>query len=442
MECGLYENKKALILGMGISGRSAARFLTAKGANVCGVDKNALQLSTHPDIVSLKNFCLVDESDCPPLRNFNLAVLSPGINSEHPLVRQAMQEGVEVVGEIMLGCRYAWQKILGITGTNGKTTVTLLVTHALNAAGLPAKALGNVGVPFSQELLSAQPDDIFVLELSSYQLEQLEGAFLDQGVLLNITPDHLDRYKSMDDYAQAKLRIASCMKPSRKLWIEEKSYGNYTASVPSSNRYGYHSGCALYTDLHHLYFEGRSFVLPPGLQGKKSHALENFLAAFALCQSQGVTYAQFAASYASFKMPSHRIEFVLEKEGVRYYDDSKGTNIDAVLRAVESIEGKLILIAGGVDKGSSYTTWIEPFKNKVKCICAIGQAAGKIESQLAHAIPVTSFATLEEAVSGAARLALKGEAVLLSPGCASYDMFKDYAHRGDVFQQYVKRGLQ
>src|SRR4029077_14479995 len=202
--------------------------------------------------------------------------------------------------------------------------------------------------------------------------------------------------------------------------------------------YGYDKAAFISTDLSSVFSEGKKlFELPPALKNKKSHDLENLLAAFALCSDRGVLGETFLDAWLSFKKPPHRIEFVTEFQGVSYYDDSKGTNIDAVKRAVQSLEGPIILIAGGVDKCAPYTPWLEEFKNKVKLICAIGQAAAKIYEQLASHIPVMIFHSLDEAVHQATRFAQEGDNVLLSPGCSSFDMFKDYVHRGKEFQRIV-----
>ena len=203
--------------------------------------------------------------------------------------------------------------------------------------------------------------------------------------------------------------------------------------------YGYRSTSFIHTDLKVVFREGhRVFELPESLRDRRSHDLENCLAAYALCADKGIEGEEFIAAWRSFKKPPHRVEFVAEYQEVKYYDDSKGTNIDAVIRAVESLDGPLILIAGGVDKGAPYLPWLQGFKNKVKWICAIGEAAGKIRDQLTPYIPVEIFPSLVEAVKQASLIANRGDSVLLSPGCASFDMFKDYAHRGETFQQIVR----
>lgn len=431
--------KKVLVIGLGISGAAAANFLLDRGAYVHGVDRN---LST-PAIDALRERGATIRLDSVPcdVSFFDLIVVSPGIPQDHLLYREAQKAGVEVIGELELGCRYATQRMIGITGTNGKTTVTLLITHVLNDNGWHAKALGNVGVPITKEISLAKPSDVLIMELSSYQLETLTSPVLNAAVILNITPDHLDRYKNMDAYACAKFRIGNCLKKGAPLYIEGKTMAEYGSLLDPEyviRTYGYSKDDFLSTDLITLVQAGETVgLLPSSYQGKASHDLENLMAAYAMCYEVGVTFAQFIKSLESFKKPSHRIQFIRERQGVFYYDDSKGTNIDAVIRAVERMPGKVVLIAGGVDKGAAYTPWIKEFDHKVKGICAIGQAAKKIERELSHAIPVSIHLSLKEAVEAASNLAEKGDAVLLSPGCSSFDMFRDYAQRGEEFQRFV-----
>ncbi len=438
-----FVNKKALVLGMGVSGRSAAEFLLAHGASVLGVDGNRSHLENHPEINDLKQKGLRVEHEeaVNGIESMDFLILSPGIPETHPLVQLAKRNNLQILGEIELGCRAANHRMIGITGTNGKTTVTLLVTHLLNQNGIPAIALGNVGNPLTKELLTIDPKTTIVLELSSYQIETLHHPCLDSAVILNITPDHLDRYSSMDQYAEAKCQIEAAVKPEGKLFIEEAAwhfFGCRHLKRPCL-KVGYTKSCEIYTDLTTIFYQGKRVLdLPANLQGRVSHELENFMAAFALCVDFGFTQEQFISAWKTFKKPSHRIEFVTELKGVKYYDDSKGTNIDAVIRAVQSLDGSILLIAGGVDKGAAYTPWIEKFKEKVKLVCAIGQAAAKIEDQLGKELPVIVFNHLEEAVRYAAKEANSGDTVLLSPGCSSFDMFKDYAHRGTEFQRIVR----
>lgn len=437
-----YKNQKILIIGMGISGRSAAGFLLSRKAAVIGVDRNSNHLDYNPDIQHLKKLGLQTQLDTNAidLHGVDLVILSPGIPKNHPLAVHSRQAGIEVIGEIELGFRNLKNPVWGITGTNGKTTVTLLVAHVLNHCGHKARALGNVGIPFTQEIDRLEPSEIVVLELSSYQLETLYHRVLDEALLLNITPDHLDRYASLEEYAAAKLRIQACLKAGKSLIIESAAFQSYADRLSCPHRiYGYSPNLAVYSDLENVYYLGEKvFELPQEMKGDSSHDLENMMGAYALCASKGVTGCQFIEAYGRFRKPPHRIEFVLEHNGVRYYDDSKGTNIDAVVRAVRSLKGPIILIAGGVDKKFSYARWVNEYNGRVRRILAIGEAAVKIKQELDHEIPVEIISDLEQAILRAAKIANGGDVVLLSPGCASFDMFNDYAHRGDVFQRVVR----
>lgn len=441
-----YRGKTALIIGLGLSGRAAAKFLIQQGAVVHGTDSSSVLLEENADILALRQLGMVarQEKEIRHIQQFDLIVASPGIPSTHPFCRLARELNREITGEIELGCRALKTShlIIGITGTNGKTTTTLLVTHLLNKGGKKARALGNVGVPLTQEMTTLDPGEIIVLELSSYQLETLRQPVLHNGIILNVTPDHLDRYHSMEAYAAAKFCMEHCLKKGKSLYLEEQTFKNYghllRAIEPKT--YGYSKSCFIYTDLESVFMKGKKvFSLPCQYRGRKSHDLENLMASYAVSHEFGLDGEQVVNGLETFKKPPHRMEWVLDKEGVFYYDDSKGTNIDAVIRAVQSLKGEIILIAGGMDKGSPYTPWIEAFVNRVKYICAIGQAARKIQAELSSHIPVQIFENLEQAVKYAARLAKKGDNVLLSPGCSSLDMFKDYAHRGKEFQHIVRQ---
>ena len=435
-----YQNKRALVVGLGASGQSAAHFLLLNGSQVVGVDQNK-ELQDHPEIAKLcvRGMKFFYEGDLLDLNSFHLVVVSPGISPKHPIYQAAKQAGIEIVGEMELACRSLKQKFLAITGTNGKTTVTLLIEHVLNRSGKKVRALGNVGTPITAALCQdSSEDEIIVAELSSFQLETLNSQIIDVGVILNITPDHLDRYSSLEEYAKSKIHMQACLKPNGKLFVEEACFKKYRSLFQGDLlTYGYGTDCHLYTDLSAVFFGGRKeFTLPVALQ-KPSHDLENILAAYALCREMNIGADQFCSALASFKKPSHRIEYVRTHKGVSYYDDSKGTNIDAVIRAVASLPGNIILIAGGVDKGSPYAPWISSFEGKVSQICVIGEAAPKIKEELGRCFTVHLFETMEGAVKYASQAAKPNEHVLLSPGCSSYDMFKNYAHRGEEFQRIV-----
>lgn len=409
------QSQRVLVVGLGRSGRAAARLLLRGGDQVVACDANHSLIEGDPEVAALRSEGLqvLHEGDVTDLSGFSLVVTSPGVPKSHQLLQQATHKGLQVIGEMELACRVLTsQKVVAVTGTNGKTTVTLMVEHVLNASGIPAKAVGNVGVALSGQVANGLRDEVLVLELSSYQLETLQAPVIDAAVLLNITPDHLDRHGTMDAYAQAKLAIRRCLKPHGVLYIQKQVARDFA---------------------HRL--QDATFQVYGGDIG---HDGENAQAAQLLCAALGVSKSQFSLAVASFRKPPHRIEFVRTCAGVAYYDDSKGTNIDAVTKAVASLPGRIVLIVGGVDKGASYRPWITAFAGKVRAVFAIGGAAPKIQQDLAPVYQVEVVASLEAAVKKAAALSRPGESVLLSPGCSSFDMFRDYAHRGEEFQRAVR----
>jgi UDP-N-acetylmuramoylalanine--D-glutamate ligase len=436
-------NKQVLVIGLGVSGRAAADFLLKSGAKVAAVDRSKELLETHEQVIQLRHqgMSVYLETDPLELDSYDFVVVSPGIPPTHPVHQKALKEGKEVIGEVELACRSIAQPFLAITGSNGKTTTTLLVEHVLKTSGYKAKALGNIGIPLTQALMDS-PDakEILVVELSSWQLETLKSQVIDAAVILNITPNHLDRHLSMQAYAAAKIGIKNCLKPGKNLWMGSEYYREFLPLIQSHPvmTFGYSADCDIFCDKQNVIVKDEvEFTLPQEYRAFISHDVENMMAAFALCKEVGIEAKQFMTAFASFKKPPHRIEFVRKLNGVSYYDDSKGTNLEAVIKAVQSMKGTTILIAGGVHKGTAYTPWIKAFAGKVRCICAIGQAAEQIKSELGLQMHVNVFADLNEAILYAAAHAKFGENVLLSPGCASYDMFKDYQHRGQEFKRLI-----
>ena len=421
---------KTLIVGLGKSGLAAYELLEREGGEVIGVDDNPM--------IMLKAGKKVDAN--PQIAEFDQVVISPGIPPSNRYYKEALRLGKKVMGEVELAFSRLHQPAVAITGTNGKTTVTLLVEHVLKNCGRPACALGNVGIPISSHLKELQPNEIVVAELSSFQLETLTQLVFDAGVILNITPDHLDRYDSMVQYAKAKCQLQKLIKQEGAFWIHQTIADEYGALLkPGFKTYGSNAKSDFWTDRCTLR-EGNKIVgeLPMYYQDAGLHESENVLAAYLICRTFGIESAPFMQAVASFKKPAHRIEFVASIGGVDYINDSKGTNIDATMKAVEMMRGPVILIAGGVDKGASYQPWISCFKGKVKHMIVIGQAASKMEDQLAKEVQMTKVATLNEAVNFAKAEAKAGDKVLLSPGCSSYDMFRDYVHRGEEFKRIVK----
>ncbi len=444
------QGQSVLIIGLGISGKSAARYLLTTGSHVWAIDDKFSAIKASAEISKLQSDglkCIENPESFEKLRllDFDLVVVSPGVPKNHPFYALAIQKNVPIIGEIELALRQFAKKnckCIGVTGTNGKTTVNFMLEHIFNENGISAKAVGNSGIPLTSLLLdsSVPMPEILAIELSSFQLETLQTPILDAAVLLNITPDHLDRYASMVEYAEAKAHIFACVKSDRISYVDENCYLAFKTILEkySLKTYGYRPSCNLYSNFDQILWNGSiECALPLEYQGKVSHDLENMLAVYGIGREFGLATENIMRALLSFKKPPHRLEFVKEIEGVTYINDSKATNIDAVIRAVESIQTSIILIAGGVDKGSPYTPWLEPFAGRVKAICTIGQAAEKIKNELHHHFPIYPFKTFDEAIIFAAGLAQPTETVLLSPGCASFDMFSSYAHRGETFKTII-----
>lgn len=429
--------KKVCVIGLGKSGRAAAELLLAHGYEVVAVDaKEALVAEINQQ--KRKNFSALHEKTSLDVSSFAFVVSSPGVPPTHPLYRAAQQKKIPLLGEAALAFKEMNQRGVAITGTNGKTTVTLLVEHILNVFKKKAKALGNIGEPLSTYFLHPDLSEIVVAELSSYQLETMESGVFDAGIILNITPDHLDRYASMEEYAQAKCRLQSCMKPGSPFYVHHEAAPYFKYLRAGFKTFGSDKSADFWTDRTHLYQREKiECFLPLSYREGGSHESENALAAWLLVKEFGVTGEEFAQALQAFTKPHHRIEFVKEVAGVFYFDDSKGTNIDAVIKAVEAMRREVILIVGGVDKGASYSPWIAPFRQRVKKLFALGAAAQKIAGELNPFFPVEIVSSMEQAVAKASAYAAKGDCVLLSPGCSSFDMFRDYAARGDEFKRCV-----
>ncbi len=419
--------KVTIVLGLGVSGAAAAELLLKRQLLVLGIDGNRSLLHS-PEIRRLQSLGLFVQHESDPIEwsGVESLVVSPGVSPKHPIYSGARENGIPITGEAELALPYLQKPLLAVTGTNGKTTVTLLVEHILNAAGVKAKALGNVGTPLCKYVLEPGEEEVLIVEVSSYQLETMRTPVFGAAVLLNITPDHLDRYESMEDYAKAKCHLQSLLNANAPFFVQSQAALEFRHLL----------------DLQHVQTFGLSSeniecILPLEYREKRGHDCENLLAAWALCSRFSISKEQFLSGHATFRKPPHRIEFVREIGGVSFFDDSKGTNIDAVIQAVKAMKGPVILIAGGVDKGASYLLWKDSFAGKVKKIIAIGEAAQKIYSELHPYFNIKLADTLLCAVQTARAEAESGDSVLLSPGCSSFDMFRDYAHRGEEFQRLV-----
>lgn len=422
--------KKIVIIGLGVSGRSCAALLLKQKKSLLGIDQKAAILKDDPDIQSLMRQGLELASDQENInwKTIEQVVISPGISLQHPLVRQALAQNIEVIGEIEVAFRALQNPCIGVTGTNGKTTTVMLTQHVLQTAGMAAQALGNIGTSLSAYAAAPNTKEILVVELSSFQLETLHSKCLDAAIILNITPDHLDRYSSMEEYAKAKCRIQECLKPHAPLWISSivaKEYGRFLREIKIFDEAVFENNMvAPISPMRYIQL---------GVPER-----QNVQAAYVLCRHLGVTDQEFWRGLETFRKPKHRIEFVGEWNSISFYDDSKATNIDSVMHAVGLFEGPIILLAGGVHKGWSYRPWIEAFQGKVTQIVAFGQAAPIMEEELKEAFLFEKRETLEEAVRCAVKNARPHTVILLSPGCSSFDQFRNYEHRGNEFKRIVE----
>ncbi len=436
-----------LVIGLARTGIATCLFCSELGATVTAADsRTASELGDS--IAKLRNAGIRLElggySD-EILRGQQLIIPSPGVPADAPLLLRARELKIPVWSEIELAYRFLNGKLIGITGSNGKTTTTTLVDHILRHAGSPTKLAGNIGTPLIAQVGDTTGSTITVAELSSFQLELIETFRPDISVLLNLTPDHLDRHKTLAAYAAAKARIfanqtkddfavlnaddsaSAALAPSRPrvLWFSRKK-----TVVPGAY---VRDGRIVFS--HHGEDELVLAVNQIPLPG--AHNLENVLAAVVATRLAGVRPAQIEASIKSFSGVEHRIEFVAEINGVRYYNDSKATNVDATLKALEAFPGRIIVILGGKDKDSDYTQLRSTLQERAILALLIGSASDKIEHQIDGSVAINRAGTIERAVESAAQASHAGDIVLLAPACASFDQFQNYEHRGRVFKDLV-----
>lgn len=429
-------------MGLGVSGCSAASFLEGRGWDLVGVDRSELRLRQVEKTCRWRS--LLRESELEALEK-SLAecrqiVLSPGLDQRHPLLFRARQLNIPVMGELQLGLEAlqseAERAVVAITGSNGKTTVTRLLEHVLRASGRDAIAVGNIGLPLTSCLARAK-GAIVIAEISSFQLETLRGRYFDAAALLNITPNHLDRHTSLDLYARLKCQLQRHCKRPNALYTSQsvaEEFGEYLQ--PPFHTFGEQRQ-------NHIHFAPRrvrvgSQVICGNFLGDRWNArAANFCAVAGLATELGVSAAEVYRASQTFRSPPHRLEWAGAHKGVAYFNDSKATSTAAVMSAVDTLGGSIVLIAGGVHKGSSYRPWIAAFAGRVRCIFAIGQAAPQMRSELSASIPVHCCASLQEAVYSARDLSEVGEKILLSPGCSSFDMFENYEQRGREFVDFV-----
>ncbi len=448
------KNKSVLVIGTGISGIGAATLLIQVGASVVlydGNDKLTVEsiLDRFDESLDLSDVKVrLGELTSDILEGIDLAVISPGVPVDAPFVENIRMNNIPIWGEIELAYNYSKGDLAAITGTNGKTTTTALTGEILAAWYNKAFVVGNIGYSYTQRALETTEDCAVIAEVSSFQLETIKAFRPHVSAVLNITPDHLNRHHTMECYIDTKKRIFENQTE------EDFVVLNYDDEMTRAMANDTKAQVIFFSGRHELedgyYFKDGEIIL--ATNGKKEHIcydtdlnilglhnMENVMAAVAITRSLGIPMDVIFKVLTEFKAVEHRIEYVTEKNGVRYYNDSKGTNPDAAIKAVEAMNRPTILIGGGYDKASEYDEWIESFGTKVKLLVLIGQTADKIEScARAHGFEAIIKAdSLKAAVDVCYAHAISGDAVLLSPACASWGMFKNFEERGQMFKEYV-----
>ncbi len=445
------KNKRVLVVGLGKSGIAAAMFLRRQGARVTVSDaRSAVALAK--EIPALLDAGIMVESGGHGLLTFrrqDLIVISPGVPLDTPEVKQVIGYGVPVIGELELASRFLKGRIVAVTGSNGKTTTTTLLGKILSESGAPTLVGGNIGRPVIDLIPESTDETLNVLEVSSFQLETIEQLRPWIAVVLNITPDHLDRHGSFENYAAMKARITERQQADDFLILNaEDKPTQMVAAKTKAQIFWFSSRRPIKQG---TFVHGESVVFLPREGGKAepilpvaeiplkgSHNVENVLAAVCAARLAGVPAETIRATVASFKAVEHRLEFVRSFDGVEYFNDSKATNVDAAMKAVAAFPGGIHLILGGKDKDSDYTTMAPLLRERVKAVYTIGSAAEKIERELGGVVKMVEAGTLDAAVREARETATAGDVVLLAPACSSFDQFESYEHRGRVFRQIVE----
>ncbi|HEX9579224.1 MAG TPA: UDP-N-acetylmuramoyl-L-alanine--D-glutamate ligase [Myxococcales bacterium] len=442
------EGRSALVVGLGKSGVAAARLLIARGARVFAADdKPASELAQPLQLLGLKDVRPVAPKS---LRDADLVVVSPGVPPTLRIFAEARARGLQIIGEVELAARFIDEPILGVTGTNGKSTTTALCGHLLKSAGLRVFVGGNLGNALSNRVLEGDELDATVCELSSYQLETVEHLRCAAAVVLNVTPDHLDRYPSLEAYAAAKARIferqqsgdmavlnladarVAAMRTEEhvaRMGFDPRFPRPETPLPPRTLLAGFLKGPrTLHVVAHDLQLR------VPTLRG--AHNAENAFAACLLAFRLGLTPLEMQRGLDTYPGLPHRLEPVRVLDGVEWINDSKATNVDSVEKSLGAFDANVILIIGGRGKGAPYAP-LRALFGRVKALLTVGEDAKRIAAELGDAAPVTACGDLSRAVAKARSLARAGDVVLLSPACASYDQFKNFEDRGEQFKRMV-----
>jgi UDP-N-acetylmuramoylalanine--D-glutamate ligase len=442
------KDKRVLVVGLARTGVATALFCAARGALVTATESRS-EAQIGESVAKLRAAGVVLELGGHVDRTFveqDLIVPSPGVPADFPQLVLARRAGVKIWSEIELAYRFLNGSIVGITGSNGKTTTTALIEHILRGAGLPTLLAGNIGTPLISMVDQTKKNTVTVVELSSFQLELIDSFRPNIGLFLNLTPDHLDRHHTLKAYGDAKARIFENQNgdDAAILNADDAPSAAYAPSTPQvywfSRKQLVAQGAYLRGEEVVLRIDGEDHtVLRRGeipLAG--AHNLENVLAATIATKLAGAAVPAIAAGVRSFAGVEHRLEFVADINGVRYYNDSKATNIDATLKALAAFPGRILIILGGKDKDSDYTVLQQPLRDKAILALLIGAAAEKIEKQIAGSVAIERAGTIDRAVETAAHSAQPGDIVLLAPACASFDQFENYEQRGRIFKKLVR----
>ena len=437
--------KKVTVLGLGISGEAAAELLLRRGAVVTVLDDmTGDDLNDRSDRLRLIGATVILGSNAGLPAGAELLVASPGIPLSHRLVRSAREEHITVIGELELAYRFLNRPLIAITGTNGKTTTVSLLKEIFLAAGIPCVTGGNIGYPLSRIVLSGSEDDLVVVEASSFQLERTMLFRPTIAVLLNMTVDHLDRYSGMEDYRSAKLRIFQnqgdgdlAVLPLSLLGLIESVIPPGVKKVPWGN---IEEGVSIVDGILGVCRSGEREVIcrldQIALRGV--HNLENVMAAVTVAINRGIGMGAIKSALADFQGVPHRLEYVASVGSVEYYNDSKATNPGSVVAALSSFARPVIWLAGGSDKGLDLSALKESLPGSVKLAVLMGDSRERLRKLVEGIIPFRIVPDLDEAVAVASRAAESGDIVLLSPGYASFDMFRNYQERGEVFKSLVR----
>jgi UDP-N-acetylmuramoylalanine--D-glutamate ligase len=444
-----YTNQHAVVLGLGETGLSVMRWLLKQGAIVTMADSRLNPPGVDELLKAYPNIKIhTGPFELQVLMDSDLIVSSPGVPLSEPAIQAAIAQGKQVVGDIELFAlhRPATSKVIAITGSNGKTTVTTLVGEICKRAGLNTVVAGNIGLPVLDTLSDKVPD-VYVLELSSFQLETTYNLKVDVATVLNVSEDHMDRYDSIDAYAAAKARIYDNATLAVVNRDDPASLGLATTEAVSFGL----NAAQNYSDFGVMESNGgwltsgkRKFMPVSDLQINGQHNVANALAAIALCANIGVDKSAIIQTLRQFKGLPHRVEWVANINDIDFYDDSKGTNVGATCAAIKGMTKagkpqKVVLLAGGDGKGQDFGPLLEAVQANARAVVLFGRDAPLIEAVLlASELPIYDAIDLREAVAIAHKVASKGDAVLLSPACASFDMFKNYVHRAEVFVDAVK----